>query len=86
MKYLHNMLAYRLAHKYLTVSGVIILSACQNDFLKTETPNAEIPRLAGMKNILETQVSYLGVTIGDRDYTDLNSWSVIGLSEEVVST
>lgn len=81
MKYIHNILAYRLAHKYLTVSGVIILSACQNDFLKTETPNVQIPRLTGMKGILETQISYLGVTIGDRDYTDLNSWSVIGLSQ-----
>ena len=38
-----------------------------------------------MKNVLETQTSYLGVTIGDRDYTDLNSWSVIGLSEELVN-
>ena len=37
-----------------------------------------------MKNIIEAQTSYLGVTIGDRDYTDLNSWSVIGLSEELV--
>lgn len=38
-----------------------------------------------MKNILDAQVSYLGVTIGDRDYTDLNSWSVVALSEEFIT-
>ena len=30
----------------------------------------------------DSQTSYLGVTLGDRDYTDLNSWIVIALSEE----
>ena len=34
---------------------------------------------------MEAQLNYLGVTIGDRDYTDLNSWSVIGLSEELTN-
>lgn len=38
-----------------------------------------------MKNILDAQVSYIGVVVGDRDYTDLNSWSVVGLSEEYVN-
>lgn len=32
-----------------------------------------------MKNILDSQISYLAITVGDRDYTDLNSWSVVGL-------
>jgi hypothetical protein len=41
---------------------------------------------AALKAILDAQVSYLGVTIGDRDYTDLNSWSVVGLSEEFVNS
>ena len=34
-----------------------------------------------MKNITDAQISYLGVVLGDRDYTDLNSWSVVALSE-----
>ena len=46
----------------------------------------DLPKHTAMKNILETQISYLGVTIGDRDYTDLNSWSVIGLSEELINS
>lgn len=36
--------------------------------------------------MLDAQISYLGVLVGDRDYTDLNSWSVIGLSEEFIKT
>lgn len=33
--------------------------------------------------LIDAQVSYLGVVIGDRDYTDLNSWSIIALSKEI---
>lgn len=32
------------------------------------------------EDLLHNQISYLGVVIGDRDHTDLNSWSVIALS------
>lgn len=74
-----NLLAYRLAHKYLTTSGIIILSNSESDFAEVE--NKAKVQQAHMKNILDTQIGYLGVTVGDRDYTDLNSWSVIALSQ-----
>jgi hypothetical protein len=32
--------------------------------------------------LIDGQVNYLGVVLGDRDYTDLNSWSIIALSKE----
>jgi hypothetical protein len=33
--------------------------------------------------LIDAQVSYLGVVIGDRDHTDLNSWSIVALSKEM---
>ncbi len=44
---------------------------------KTGHPKIKQPAL---KNILDAQIGYLGVIVGDRDYTDLNSWSVVALS------
>lgn len=76
-----NLLAYRLAHKYLATSGIVIFSNSESDFAKVENKNGiPLVKQPASKNILDAQVSYLGVLVGDRDYTDLNSWSVIGLS------
>ena len=80
-------MAYRLAHKYLTTSGVIILSNSEADFAKVERKDGKpVVSQPALKNILDAQVSYLAVTIGDRDHTDLNSWSVVGLSEEFIDS
>ena len=31
---------------------------------------------------MDNSIQYLAVIIGDRDYTDLNSWPLVALSEE----
>lgn len=33
--------------------------------------------------LADAQTCYLGVVVGDRDHTDLNSWSLVALSQEV---
>lgn len=82
-----NILAYRLAHRYLATSGVLIFSNSEADFGKVENKDGELKvKQPALKNILDAQVSYLTVTVGDRDYTDLNSWSVTALSEEHLGT
>ncbi len=76
-----NIVAYRLAHKFLATSGVVIYSNSQADFAKVENKDGvQLVKQSALKNILDAQVSYLAVTVGDRDFTDLNSWSVMGLS------
>lgn len=76
-----NLLAYRLAHKYLTTSGVVILSNSESDFGRVENKDGKLRvTQPALKNIQDAQLSYLTVIVGDRDYTDLNSWSVMGLS------
>lgn len=81
------MIAYRFAHKYLATSGVLIYSNSESDFAKVENKDGVLQvKQKALKNILDAQVSYLAVTVGDRDYTDLNSWSVVGLSEEFVGS
>lgn len=78
---MRNVFAYRLANKYLTSSGVVIYSVSERDFVKDTTPL----KTAGWDSaeLIDAQTSYLGVIIGDRDYTDLNSWSVVALSKEM---
>lgn len=86
---LRNLFAYRLASKYLTSSGVIILSISQHDFTKEYANDHEevkrtLHRVSCFSNeLIDGQVSYLGVVVGDRDHTDLNSWSIVALSKEV---
>ena len=65
----------------------MIFSNSESDFATVERKEGK-PRVIqpALKNILDAQVSYLGVIIGDRDYTDLNSWSVVGLSEEFLNS
>ena len=71
-----------MGHKYLSTGGVIIFSNSESDFAQAERKDGQLQVIQpALKNILDAQISYLAVTIGDRDYTDLNSWSVVGLSE-----
>lgn len=88
---MHQAFSYRLASKYLTTSGVVILSMSEQDFIENSTsnPSKEIegdkslmaiqPRLIS-DYIIDSQINYLAVVLGDRDYTDLNSWSIVALS------
>ena len=76
-----------MAHKCLTGSGVVILSRGEHDFIKTDElngkgPDHPVPEPPTSIELVESQMAYLGVVIGDRDHTDLNSWSVIALSRD----
>ena len=84
-----NVFSYRLASKYLTTTGALILSASERDFLKLENP--DIMKEIGQEQpgpwhpsteLIDAQVTYLGVTVGERDHTDLNSWSLVAMSRE----
>lgn len=39
-----------------------------------------------MSGLADAQTCYLGVVVGDRDHTDLNSWSVVALTQELGET
>jgi hypothetical protein len=83
--------SYRLASKYLTTSGVVILSMSEQDFVEdssSDPPNNiesdknqfAIQQRLISDSIIDSQINYLAVVLGDRDYTDLNSWSIVALS------
>lgn len=80
------MFAYRLASKCLTSSGVIILSISERDFVKeyqTDNQLGSDKKYYFSNELIDAQINYLGVAIGDRDHTDLNSWSIVALSKEI---
>lgn len=33
------------------------------------------------KQLIDNTICYLGVVVGDRDHTDLNSWTLVSLGE-----
>ena len=87
------MLAYRLAHKYLSKTGTIVLSCHQSPFLKYKEQKknkTQAEQLFGslpesstnqiLIRLVGSQVSYLGLVIGDREYTHLHSNSIIALA------
>lgn len=85
---MRSVFAYRLASKCLTSSGVLIFSISQHDFIKEYQQNNQTsqnnPHKQWFSNeLVDAQVNYLGVVVGDRDYTDLNSWSIVALTKEI---
>jgi hypothetical protein len=89
---MRNVFSYRLASKYLTTTGVLILSGSERDFLKAydeeTTKDAKIYQEGKWHpsvELIDAQSTFLGSTVGDRDYTDLNSWSLVAMSREWIS-
>ena len=83
---MRNVFGYRLASLYLTSTGVFVLSSSQRDFIKSysqEYQSAIGNDLKGWKpstELIDMQTVYLGVMMGERDHTDLNSWPIVALS------
>jgi hypothetical protein len=93
---MRNILAYRLGSKYLSKTGVVILSCGEREFVKHKHELSKKEKGEGeytvdessrkywpSTQIVSSEISYLGFIIGDRNYLPLNSHSVIALSQEI---
>lgn len=90
---LRNVFAYRIASKYLSVMGVLIFSGSEKEFIKQkkDMPAEELELMKDVSHwtsteIVNLQTSYLGLVVGDRDYTHLRSFSLVALSQELMAS